>query len=493
MRSATVVVVATAASLGLTALLQPGSQIYSSMPALCAVLVSAWLGGFSSGVFATVLNTAALPRLVAEAGVGFAPIGSHDLIRLVTFAALALLVSFAGYRLRRARSKAERNATTAAALAEQLRIQTVELNDFFDNAAMPLHWVAQDGTILGANHAELEMMGVAADRYIGRSIREFHIDQEVAQQILLRVSIGETIRNEEVRLRGPDGRIKYARITANAYCRDGRFIHARCFTQDVTAQRLAEDSLVRLKSGLEVLVAERTGELERTARELRSRHEELTRLSRELVTVQEAERRSIARELHDHFGQLLTALSLDLRLIERGLGFPEQRRGQISQCIRSLDEVVHDLHNLAANLRPTTLEHLGLLEALRLYVESVRAQSGLEVQFEASSLAGERLNAETEIAVYRIVQEGLTNAVRHARATRVDVVLSRQAGQIATVIEDDGIGFDVTTALRGGRLGLGGMRERATMLGGVLEIETSPRHGTTLVARLPYVSSISDR
>ena len=479
-------VVAIALTAALRAALQPSLKTYLSTPCLGAVVLAASLGGLSSGLLTTGLSLLALAYVFAEPRGFLAPLGTPDQIRLVSFLAISLLINFVSYYLRRARHRAELSAQTAAKLAEELRQQTAELNDFFDNAAMPLHWAGPDGTILRANRAELVMMGVTAENYIGRSIRDFHLDPDVAQQMLWRVRTGETIRNEEVRLRGPDGGIKYARLTSNAYSRDGQFVHARSFTQDVTAQRLAEESLVRLKSELEVLVAQRTGELERTTEQLRARHVELTRLSRELVTVQEAERRSIARELHDHFGQLLTALALDLRLIEQGVGFPEQRRVEVSRCIRALDQVLHDLHNLAANLRPTTLDHLGLVEALRLYIESVRAQSGLQVQFEASSLGAERLSPETEIAVYRIVQEGVTNAVRHAHATRVDVVLSRKAGQISTVVEDDGIGFDVSSAMSRGRLGLGGMRERATMLGGVLEIETSPRHGTTLVARLPY-------
>ena len=211
----------------------------------------------------------------------------------------------------------------------------------------------------------------------------------------------------------------------------------------------------------------------------------LQSLSRQLVKIQESERCAVSRELHDEAGQSLTSLKVGLRLLEGRAGDSAAVRAGISDLQRQVDGVMVSLHRLASNLRPASLDQVGLSAAVQQMVEALNLQRGPKVEFEGGLLGTERLPEFTETALYRIAQEALANAMHHSRATRVSVLLERREGRIVAVIEDDGVGFDPVIALHSGRLGLLGMRERAEMLGGTLVVESSEEKGTTVVAEVP--------
>lgn len=221
-------------------------------------------------------------------------------------------------------------------------------------------------------------------------------------------------------------------------------------------------------------------------------HQQLQSLSRRLVQVQETERRHIARELHDEAGQSLTSLMVGLRLLERDVGHPENVIERVNQLKSMTNDVLENLHRLAINLRPASLDHLGLIAALRQYIETFSRQYNIKTQFEVVGLDDKRLPPTVETNLYRIVQEALTNVVRHARASRVDVLLERRGDQMVTIIEDNGVGFDAEAAGQSGRLGLLGMRERAEMLGGTLAIESTIGSNTTIYVEVPYAHSDFD-
>ncbi len=219
--------------------------------------------------------------------------------------------------------------------------------------------------------------------------------------------------------------------------------------------------------------------------QVRTGGERLKTLSRQQVDLQEAERRAISRELHDETAQVLTTLKVGLRLLERNADRPEEVTSRINELLDMTDAVQDDLHRLAADLRPAGLDQLGLVFALRNYLAEVDRQHPQIVEFEAVRMDGDRLPAEVEIALFRIAQEAVTNAVRHARAERVSVLIKKRDHMIIMVIEDDGVGFDFEDVIRDGRLGLVGMRERTEMLGGNLLVESAPGTGTTVVAEVP--------
>ena len=181
--------------------------------------------------------------------------------------------------------------------------------------------------------------------------------------------------------------------------------------------------------------------------QVRTGRERLQSLSQRLVELQEAERRYIARELHDEAGQALTSLAVGLRLLEQGATRSEDIVTGVGELIRTVETVSEDLHRLAMALRPASLDHLGLVAALRQYVEVVSQRHGFAVQFESVGF-DRRLPVDLETALYRIVQEALTNVIRHAKATRVDVVLHQLSDRLIVIVEDNGAGFDPDSACR---------------------------------------------
>jgi len=216
-------------------------------------------------------------------------------------------------------------------------------------------------------------------------------------------------------------------------------------------------------------------------------------LSRRLVEVQESERRSIARELHDEAGQALVSLRIGLRLLEREIGEGGTVTALVADLMQRTDAVIDGLHRLAADLRPASLDYLGLEAALRQYARSVGSKFGLVVRFKARGFTDERLPATVETALYRVVQEAITNVVRHARATRVDVLTERRGDRVIVMVEDDGVGFEPDLVQRGDHFGLLGLRERAESLGGVLTVESAPGAGTTVVVEVPSADPHPDR
>ena len=231
---------------------------------------------------------------------------------------------------------------------------------------------------------------------------------------------------------------------------------------------------------------------QRLVAELAKREALRGQLLERALAAQEDERRRIARELHDEAGQSLTSLMIGLGLLEQE-SEPAAVTARTAELKQMADTVLEDLHRLAVDLRPASLDHLGLVPALRQYVELYRRQSGLDVQLEVVGLGSGRLPADVEITFYRVVQEALTNVLRHAQATQVGVLLEQRDEQVVAIVEDNGVGFDPEAAGENGRLGLFGMRERAEILGGTLTIESAPDQGTTIFVEVPHVHSHSHR
>ena len=218
---------------------------------------------------------------------------------------------------------------------------------------------------------------------------------------------------------------------------------------------------------------------------VRRGNEQLHALSQRLMKAQEEERLNLSRELHDESGQLLAALSVRLGLLEREAGTLSKVQPHLAELKRITTQIQDDLHKLAVNLRPASLDHLGLVTALQQYATEFNRQYGISVEFEATGMKNRRLPGEIETAIFRTVQESLTNVALHARASRVDVLVSRHDDSVVTVIEDDGIGFIPAIPDSEEHLGLFGMRERIEMLGGKFSVESAPGKGTTVRAEVP--------
>ena len=211
-----------------------------------------------------------------------------------------------------------------------------------------------------------------------------------------------------------------------------------------------------------------------------------TRVARDalarVVDAQELERKRLARELHDETGQSLTSMLLALRAIEEAKT-PDETQEATDRLREQIVDTLHDVRRLAVELRPKALDDFGLVPALERLTTTFTEQTAIPVEFEAM-LGDTRLAPAVETALYRIVQEALTNVIKHSRASGVSVLLRRKPDSVAAVIEDDGQGFDVDETRDGG-LGLIGMRERIELIDGRLLVESSSSGGTSVVAEVP--------
>jgi signal transduction histidine kinase len=228
-----------------------------------------------------------------------------------------------------------------------------------------------------------------------------------------------------------------------------------------------------------------TGALSQAEAERAEREQLRARYVSGVIAAQEEERKRIARELHDSTSQSLTSLLVGMRALTDYCDSPaiRERAEALRQvAVRTLD----DVHSLALQLRPSVLDDLGLAAALERYVAECRHHYALSIDLALRGL-GERLPVEVETALYRIVQEGLTNVARHAQAATASVLVERRNGAVRAIIEDDGRGFD--PAQVGDRLGLYGIRERAELLGGALVVESEPGRGASLFVEIPVAEA----
>jgi signal transduction histidine kinase len=244
---------------------------------------------------------------------------------------------------------------------------------------------------------------------------------------------------------------------------------------------------------LEARVRQRTTELARanvTLADEIAQRERAERDQRELrvrlASAQEDERHRLARELHDQMGQHLTALAVGLKVIKDTTANPSPVRDRLQGLQSLTDEIGREIHDIALELRPTALDDLGLQAALANYAEAWAERSGVAVDFQSAGVGEERLPPPIETTPYRVVQEALTNVLKHAAAQRVSVVLQKSPGLVSVLVEDDGRGFDPEGWAGSGQpLGILGMQERAALVGGTLTIESGVGRGTTVIARVP--------
>lgn len=331
---------------------------------------------------------------------------------------------------------------------------------------------APDGRIIFVNERARELLQGASSEYGSVSeYSQWHAmkttgESYAPEEIPLARALlqGETVGGEEMQVPLPDGTILH--ITANAAplrSTSGNIVASIAAFQDITERKQAEQIRQQL--------------LQR------------------LVTAQEEERRRISRELHDQMGQQLTALLMGLT------AFPEVARLSTSEAatiqlqhLRDLtNQLMSQVHRLAWELRPATLDNLGLEAALQQYIEEWSQKWSVPCDFVSRSLSSsQRLPAHIETALYRVVQETLSNVQRHAQATRASVLIERIDDNIVAIIEDNGRGFDQQARKtinvrnpKASRLGLVGMQERIDLVGGTLTVESTPDDGTTIYARVP--------
>ncbi len=228
-------------------------------------------------------------------------------------------------------------------------------------------------------------------------------------------------------------------------------------------------------------------ERKKTDTALRKSTARLQALSHRLLEVQETERRTIAHELHDEIGQTLTALKINLQIVQSQITSTLSQK-QMEESVHMVEQALQQTRDLSLDLRPSILDDLGLLPALRWYVDRQSQRTGITVELTANKLKTS-LPPEVEIACFRIIQEALTNVTRHSKAKQVWIELSEVNKKFQMVVRDDGVGFDVNAAYKraslGASMGLLGMEERAQLAGGKIEIQSQHGKGTEIKVYLP--------
>jgi PAS domain S-box-containing protein len=228
--------------------------------------------------------------------------------------------------------------------------------------------------------------------------------------------------------------------------------------------------------------------------QLRTSEHQLQRLSERLVEVQEIERRALARELHDELGQILTVIKLNLQALSQK-GLEDEAQAAVDASLRAADGAIEQVRRLSRDLRPSLLDNLGLVPALRSFVDQQAQHADFNATFSADPTIA-RLPEVLENAYFRIAQEAMTNIMRHAQATRVAVALRVEDDALVLTLRDDGIGFDIEDTLTdvdaGRSLGLVSMRERAHLIGGTFTVASEPGCGAEIRVRTPLTSKPVD-
>ncbi|MFA6053963.1 MAG: response regulator [Thermodesulfovibrionales bacterium] len=315
------------------------------------------------------------------------------------------------------------------------------------------------------------MLGHAKDDIIGRPLTHFLDDanKKIYEEQILKRKAGVSASYELV-LTKKDGQKVQAIVSPKPIFDDnGDFKGSFAVLTDITGRKRAEEEIKRLNEELEQKVVERTIRLQV--------------LSKRLLEVQEAERRYIARELHDEIGQSLTGVKLALESL---MHLPADNiSAGIQEVQKSVIDLLANVRNISLDLRPSMLDDLGLLPALLWHFKRYTSQTNIHVEFKQSGL-DMRFRPEVETVTYRVIQEALTNAARYAGVNEVWVVTVADENMIMINIEDKGNGFDPeTVGINRETAGIEGMRERLSLLGGHLTIESSPGAGTRLTAEVP--------
>lgn len=348
--------------------------------------------------------------------------------------------------------------------AEELRVSKELFQTTFDSAAVGITLYDLDGRFLLANGALCETLGYGEEDLLHKNLRDIthpddlakddHLERQVLDGTLTRYAV-------EKRLYHRDGRVVWV-VLSVALVRDREQAPLYFIGQiiDITSRKAMEQELIESRTRL---------------RELAAHHD----------AVREEERKRIALEIHDELGQLLTALKMDISLLRMQFGADPDVGRRTNDMRELVEKTIGVVRQVAANLRPAAL-NLGIGPALEWLVEDFGQRTG--IAYELNLSGGEiALDDTRATAVFRIVQESLTNVMRHAAASSVAVSLKRDGETLRLEVHDDGRGFDYEAVRHGPSFGLLGIRERVRGLGGSLSVESHPGRGTTVTIHIPHI------
>ncbi|PNM89637.1 PAS domain-containing sensor histidine kinase [Achromobacter xylosoxidans] len=357
-----------------------------------------------------------------------------------------------------------------------------QLEMLLESAGEGIYGIDLRGRCIFINGAGAAMLGYTPDEVVGRNmhylIHHSHADRSLMPVHDCRIfkafrdGRGERVDDEVLWRR--DGSCFDAQYASYPIRNDQEVVGAVVTFSDISARKRIERELQASRAQLEARVQVRTAELS-------AAHESLRRLASHLSTLREQERAHIARNIHDDLGASFTALQLDLNWLRRQLAGEPPLQAHLDRMLEVTQTAMDATRRILNDLRPVVLDHLGLWAALETLLQDLQARSGLRCRYLCPpDTESRRLAPEAEIAVYRIVQELLTNVQRHARARSVSVSAVWGEDGLLLEVEDDGVGMRLPETRQ--TFGILGMRERARAIGGDLELDSAP--GAGLCARL---------
>ncbi len=395
---------------------------------------------------------------------------------LVTFLAGTLV--FILYQL------ASREISQRKQVEEQLRISEERYRHIYHKTPVMLHSIDTEGRIIRVSDHWVERMGFSRQEAIGKDLIDFFSPEsrKFAENVIFPRFFSTGMCKD----------IPYTMVKKNKETMDvmlscygvrdeltGKVVRSLAVSVDVTEKnktqkdlQAAKEKLSQYSQDLEQQVQNRTAQLEKA-------QDSLKKLSTKIIASQEREKELVARELHDHLGQVLTALRMDTVWIEKHLVKTDKTAAERAARMKALiDETIQDVRNMAHRLRPRVLDDLGLVDALDALVSDFENRSNVSCIFQHDPIP--RISNTLATAFYRIGQEAVTNAIRHSGATTILVELRCQDENLVLIVKDDGRGFNPDKQTENQGFGLEGMRERANLVGGILTISSSAFNGTQI-------------
>jgi len=386
---------------------------------------------------------------------------------------------------------------------QELETSRAKYFEHYDMAPVGYITVSAKGLILEANLRFADLLGVERNRLIKQPLPRYILPEDQDVYYHHRKHLLETGTRQvcELRMFRQDGSPFWARLETGTG-RDGENRPSECRTMvsDITENKQAEVALADFSKELEKRVAERTAELltanrlmkkmldegKRAEERIRRSRERLRNLSGRLQAMLEEERARISREIHDELGQALTAMKIDLSLIRRGLlsdGLAE-KSAKVHEIELAAARIIRTVRKIATELRPGILDELGVIAAIKWMARNF--QSRTKIICNVAVLGADKISDATRAtAIFRIVQEALTNVMRHAAASQVNVILEKKDGLLIVEVRDNGIGIKEGRIFDSKSLGLIGIRERVLLLGGEAIITGKPGEGTVVRVTLP--------
>lgn len=381
-------------------------------------------------------------------------------------------------------------------LEQQSRILDITLSSISDFAYI----FDRDGRFIFVNQALLNLWGLTPQDAVGKNFFELKYPDELAARLqkqiqeVFETGVGLTDETEYTSQTGAGGYYEY--IFRPVFDREGNVELVAGSTRNITERkgveaelRQSQEQLRGLAESLESQVQARTRELEIRTNDVVFQSEQLRELSIRLMTTQDEERRRIAREMHDSAGQIIAALSMNLAQISSLIGDDNQKLGELANQARTFaKELEKEIRTTSYLLHPPMLDELGLRAALVWYVEGLEQRAGIQVRLSVTEFG--RLPAELELAIFRVVQECLTNIHRHSNSKTADINICADGAGFVIEVRDFGKGISAEHLAelqnRGGGVGLRGMRERVRPYAGEVRIDSQEGHGTMITITLPH-------